>query len=238
MLNVLVVEDDINQVSQIVNFLCFKDYKLKIHCIASSGEEALELITHQDIDIIILDLNLNGMSGVELIKQIELQNLVKFKQSIIAISGDFSRIQKIRNSTYIYTYLIKPFDIEKLFNIITQFIPSQFSDSDIRNKIKNELSKLHFNPIYDGTRYLEECIFQIYLLGESNLDNLSKKIYPMLAKKYNKTSGTIYGNIKQSINSMFYDCNESFLKDYFKYSFIVKPKPKEIIYTILNKICS
>ena len=238
MLNILIVEDDIHQLSQIVNTLSFKDYNLKIYCIASSGEEALSLIKTKDIDIIILDLKLSGMSGVDLIREIEHENLVQYKKSIIVISGDSILIQEIYNSYYVYTCLLKPFNTEELFSAIEQIITNRVQYSNIKEKIRNELDKLQFNPIYDGTRYLEDCIFQIYVLGESNLDNLSQKVYPMLADKYNKTSGTIYGNIKQSINAMFYDCNEELLKDYFKYSFIVKPKPKEIIYAVLNRICS
>ena len=35
---------------------------------------------------------------------------------------------------------------------------------------------------------------------------------------------------------MFFDYEERILKEYFKYSFVVKPKPKEIVYIILNKL--
>lgn len=36
-----------------------------------SGEEALEIIEEQKVDIIILDLKLKGMNGVDVIKEIE-----------------------------------------------------------------------------------------------------------------------------------------------------------------------
>ena len=57
-----------------------------------------------------------------------------------------------------------------------------------------------------------------------------------MAEKYNKSVNTIYGNIKQAINAMFFDCEERILEEYFKYSFVVKPKPTEIVYIILNKL--
>ena len=52
----------------------------------------------------------------------------------------------------------------------------------------------------------------------------------------NKTITTIYGNIKQAINNMIIDCEETQLIEYFSYSYFVKPKAKEIIYIILNKL--
>lgn len=62
-------------------------------------------------------------------------------------------------------------------------------------------------------------------------DILVKKIYQSIAKKYNKKVNTIYGNIKHSINVMYYECEEKVLKDY-----IMKPKPREVLYTITRKI--
>lgn len=55
---------------------------------AHSGQEALEIIEQRAVDIILLDLNLPDISGVDIIKKITIKNIEKYKKSIILISGD------------------------------------------------------------------------------------------------------------------------------------------------------
>lgn len=68
MINILVVEDDIIQLKQIVNYISQKNENVKLCGLTFSGDEALNLLMTEKIDIILLDLKLNGMSGVDVIK--------------------------------------------------------------------------------------------------------------------------------------------------------------------------
>lgn len=106
----------------------------------------------------------------------------------------------------------------------------------IVDKIQLELKKLRFKLSYNGTRFLIDCIYNAYLIKEKVNINLSKDIFPILAKKYNKSINTIHGDIKSSINSMYYDCDSTILKEYFNYYQIEKPKLKELIFTVISKI--
>lgn len=51
---------------------------------ASSGEEALELINKEDFDVVLLDIKLGGMSGLETLKKIK---ELKPKTAVIMITG-------------------------------------------------------------------------------------------------------------------------------------------------------
>lgn len=66
--------------------------------------------------------------------------------------------------------------------------------------------------------------------------NLSKNIYPLIAKKYNKSVNNIHTNIKQATKYMYRDCDSNILKNYFCFYDDVKPTEKQVIYTILNKL--
>lgn len=238
MTNVLVVEDNFYQSKQIINYLSQRNKELKLYSMVYSGEEALEIIEEQKVDIIILDLKLKGMNGVDVIKEIEYKKIEKYRSSIIVVSGDYSMIRQVYNSDYIYRCFLKPFNFNEIEESIEKIIceNNYEMETDVKSKINKELKKLKFNFTYKGTKYLSECIYQIYKSNESDVDNLSKEFYPIVAEKYNKSVNTIYGNIKQAINAMFFDCEERILKEYFKYSFVVKPKSKEIVYIILNKL--
>ena len=97
MINILVVEDDIIQLKQIINYISQKNEDIKLYGLTYSGEEALKLLMTGKIDIIILDLKLDGMSGVDVIKYIESKKIEKYKKSIIIVSGEYNMIK------YIYT---------------------------------------------------------------------------------------------------------------------------------------
>jgi len=65
---VLVVDDEVG-IRYIFNeFLKKESYAVK--CV-SSGEEALDLINRGDFDVVLLDIILQGMSGLEVLKKIK-----------------------------------------------------------------------------------------------------------------------------------------------------------------------
>lgn len=69
MANVLVVDDErfiVNSVTALLQ--CQTDWNLNVHC-AHSGEEALEIVQSVRIDILITDIHMPGMSGLELARR-------------------------------------------------------------------------------------------------------------------------------------------------------------------------
>lgn len=109
-------------------------------------------------------------------------------------------------------------------------------EETIRTKIKQELKKINYNFSYKGTTYLLETIYVLYNLDVNSDCNLEKDIYPIVAKRFNRSANNIKCNITNSTDKMCYDCDEKKLVRYlgdYKFS---KPGPKRIIFAILNKI--
>lgn len=108
----------------------------------------------------------------------------------------------------------------------------------IKDAINEELKYLGYNPGYYGTQYLIDAI---YILYENDKDgkynyNLNEMVYPILAKKYRKTIQNIKCNIVNSTNIMVCECEEKKLLEYLGYFDYVKPSPKKIIETVINKL--
>lgn len=87
---------------------------------AQNGQEALKLLENHKFDLVLTDLSMPGMSGLELSKKISDQNL---NIPIILITGWGVNIdeQKLRYSG-ISQVLYKPFKIEELTSIINGYI--------------------------------------------------------------------------------------------------------------------
>lgn len=144
MINILVVEDDIIQLKQIINYISQKNEDIKLYGLTCSGEEALKLLMTGKIDIIILDLKLDGMSGVDVIKYIESKKIEKYKKSIIIVSGEYNMIKYIYTSIYVYEIFLKPFNLYYLNKSIEDIIYEKKYTNEIKEKIRKELDLLNF----------------------------------------------------------------------------------------------
>lgn len=111
---VLVVEDNRDMLSFIRGKL--KPY---YRCLtAPSGEKALELLERYEVDLLVTDIGLKGMSGVELCRKVSRSG----KQShipIIVLSAITSEDVRIKCMQYgVSTYIEKPFSVEYLLACI------------------------------------------------------------------------------------------------------------------------
>ncbi len=108
-MKLLVVEDD-----HLLNTVITRGLKKCGYAIdsASDGEEALELYEINAYDLIVLDLNLPGKSGIEVLETIRHQN---HEIKIIILSARSEVEDKISGlDTGANDYLVKPFDFYEL----------------------------------------------------------------------------------------------------------------------------
>ena len=115
--NILVIEDnDINR-KVMQNFLEKDGHRITA---IAGGEEAADLCMANKFDVILMDINLNGMSGFETIKTIRaLPDRQKANAPIIAITGNTlqAEIEEILNAGF-NDYLSKPIDFDRLLEMI------------------------------------------------------------------------------------------------------------------------
>lgn len=186
MVNILVVEDNFYYSKSLINILADTNPKMRLYKISTDGKEALDMLKDQEntIDIVLLDLKLPHYNGIEILNYIETNNLIKYKNSIIVISGEVELLMQIRNNPYLYSYIDKMSGLDNALKEINKLIEVKEQEkSSIEYKICEELRKLHYNFLYIGTKYLEECILLMY--NKNNWENikLEKDIYTILSKK-------------------------------------------------------
>lgn len=79
---------------------------------AASVEEALELVQKQDIDVLLLDLNMPGMRGIEILPQLRCV-VPRVKVVVLSASTDSSVIYAALRAGA-YAYLEKPLNPERI----------------------------------------------------------------------------------------------------------------------------
>ncbi len=239
MKNLLIIENNLSHSYFLINYICKKISDVRLYGIAITGKDAIKIINTKKVDIIILDLDLPDMTGIDFINYLEHHNIKEYQSSIIVIIDKTELLSQLNNFKYVYTYYSKSNIEDSLINDIKLISIKKEKLQQINSTeklIQKELHRLNFNFSYCGTHYLCECIEECLKIQEFNNINLKKDIYSILAKKYNKMTNSIKSSIFKAITEMYYTVDKNILSDYFGYQIILKPKTKDIIFTIIKKI--
>lgn len=238
MLKMLIIEDKVMECQQLINYISSKIQNLKLYNVFFNGMDSLETIKKEKVDIILLDLRLPDISGVNIIEYIEKNNLIKYKNSIIVISGEINKHPSLFRNPYIYNCFQKPINFDIIIQTLEKMMEEKYNINQeriIKHMINEELSKICFNFSYTGTQYISECIFEIYIKKLTSF-NLEKQIYPIIAQRHSTNISNIKSNIFQAILNSYLECEHSKLEKYFNRRFLAKPKTKDIIFEVLEKI--
>ncbi|MFN6972343.1 MAG: response regulator, partial [Rheinheimera sp.] len=115
---ILVVEDDAGLREALVDTLNLAQYQV---IAADSAEQAMQLLKQHKIRLVISDVQMGGMSGLELLKSIKLNynNIPVLMMTAYATVND--AVQAIRLGAV--DYLAKPFSPQVLVNMVSRYVP-------------------------------------------------------------------------------------------------------------------
>jgi len=102
---ILIVDDDMSIRSMVGEVLTDEGYQVTL---ASSGEEALRLFRSGGYGLVITDVRMGGMSGVELLKEIKLIDSLVHVIIMTSYASIDSAVAVLKAGAY--DYLIKPFE--------------------------------------------------------------------------------------------------------------------------------
>jgi DNA-binding NtrC family response regulator len=106
---ILVIDDEPNVCSFLAEYLVYKGFETRI---SQSGFKALQLIEAEDFDLILLDLIMPGMSGIEFL---EIMKEMDRKIPVIIVTG--LRDKNVANDTMekgAVDFIPKPIDLDCL----------------------------------------------------------------------------------------------------------------------------
>lgn len=120
--NILVVDDSKTIRSVIAKTLKLSKIDIKDIFEAADGKEALECLRNNWIDIVLSDLNMPVMTGVELVNTMAEDGLLKdIPVIVISTDGSATRIQELKDKG-IREYIRKPFTPESVGEIIDKVL--------------------------------------------------------------------------------------------------------------------
>jgi diguanylate cyclase (GGDEF)-like protein len=200
--HILIVDDE----PEIRNMICGILSERYTCAVANSAEEALLLLQTEKYGLVISDINMGGMSGLEMVPQVRASapNTV-----IMLISGEQnieSAIKAMRVGAF--DYIIKPFDFQHVEAAVrralehhTLLAAKHRHENHLEELVRQRTAELNHLAYYDALTDLpnrilfEDRLTQALILAESNRQTLAMLFLSLDGfKKVHDTLGRVMGD--------------------------------------------
>ena len=189
-LKVLYVEDE----EDILKFasMVLEDYVSELF-IARNAKEALEILKHQNIDLVITDILMPKLNGIDLIREIR-KNPILEVAIIVATAHTETRYLLDCIELRVDGYILKPIDVEELLKTTLRAVLPKFQASELRmqNVLLNAIS------IFVGGKKIE--IIK-YLIEHSDDENIFYGSYEDIVQEVGVSKPTVVKTFRQLIDT-------------------------------------
>lgn len=166
MIKVLIADDEPRIRRGIKNIINWEEEGFEIIGEAEDGEEALCIAKENKPDILLLDICMPFLNGIQLIEEL---NNILYKPIVIIISGhdEFNYAQAALRLK-VFDYILKPIDKENLKSLIFK------AREEVIYRIKsNEIESFKDMVLENNISYLKEEFFKSWLNGKLDSDELN-----------------------------------------------------------------
>ena len=219
MINVLIADDNIPISVHLSNTVNTDE----IRCvgIVNEGNKVIQRLEELRPEVLILDLKMPKMSGLEVLEQIERDTSIKTK--VYIYSGEMEYIAKALKYKCVERYYSKTTPAEQIVRDIEEST-EEISNKTTEKKVYDLLFDLGFKYYLRGTRLFNECIVYSITNHEHNID----KIIKQLADEKNENAYTIRSDINNAINSMWDDADKKATRERLQLRRYDKPGARDI----------
>jgi DNA-binding NarL/FixJ family response regulator len=188
-MKILIVEDHIALLEGVVNYIKGNINNVDVYS-TTDGEKALRMIVNQKFDIIITDLNLPGLNGIDLIKEIKSKKL-NLKIIVLTMyynSNIVNNLKKLNINAFL-TKNVSLSEIKEAFNAINN--NETYITPEIQNLYNNSFisveDEIILNDGFSKTYNLSKREIEVLDLMIENFsnDDIAKKLF--LGKETVKT---------------------------------------------------
>ena len=254
-LNVAIADDNeimLEMLGEIVS----SDDELQVVGTAKDGEEACLLVKEKEPDVILLDIIMPKLDGLDVLSRIRMDTTIRKQPSILIISAiGNERITDDAFSKGADYYIMKPFDSKSILDRIKQVRDNKTqvreahwvssferTESDNEQSLEEDVTEIIHEvgvPAHiKGYQYLREAII-MSVNNMEMLNSITKILYPGIAKKYQTTPSRAERAIRHAIEVAWSRGKMDTLDELFGYTISNgkgKPTNSEFIALITDKI--
>ncbi|MGB4504446.1 MAG: sporulation transcription factor Spo0A [Syntrophaceticus sp.] len=214
--------------------------------VAHNGLQALELLTEEFPDVIILDLIMPHLDGIGVLEKLSL-DYGEDRPKVIILTA-FGQEAMTRRAVELGAnyYILKPFDLEILANRVRQLANNQVGQTQnslprTRNldvEVTNLMHQMGIPAHVRGYQYIRDAILMV-VEEMSLLGAVTKELYPAIAERYNTTPSRVERAIRHAIELAWDRGNIELMNKFFGYTIDVergKPTNSEFIAMVADRL--
>lgn len=135
MLRVLLVDDEPFILQGIKMLIDWEQEGFEIAGMAANGKEAIAFLEQEEVDLIIADIRMPEMTGLELLETIKREKLSNAYFVILSGYADFEYARRAMQNECT-EYLLKPIDREMLLKLLEKVYTMRSQDRELDKKRK------------------------------------------------------------------------------------------------------
>ncbi|GGH15505.1 response regulator transcription factor [Paenibacillus segetis] len=192
MINILLVDDETYVTESLALTIPWQEIGVEQVYRAASGKEALAILEMHDIDIVVTDIRMPGMTGLELIKVI-MEEWPHIQCMLLTGYSDFEYARKAIQ-LQAFDYILKPVDDEEFVHSIVQMIETLKDEWEKADKYHTLL--YHLKSDYGVLRgnLLHDLLLGRHLSSKSLESKLSQYEIPFTVDQQTSFILLQYGN--------------------------------------------
>tara|TARA_B100000959_G_scaffold279328_1_gene339272 strand:+ start:704 stop:2095 length:1392 start_codon:yes stop_codon:yes gene_type:complete len=160
---ILVVDDEKSMRDFLSIFLKQEGYQVKC---ASSGRDAFELLEKKEFDLVITDIKMPDISGVDVLRKINSINLNTPVIMITAFASNETALEALQEG--VYDYILKPFNVDEMKIIVKRALEKKRL-LDENAYLKTELEEKHrYSQILGKSEKIEKIFKLIDQVADGN----------------------------------------------------------------------
>ncbi|WP_024831299.1 response regulator [Ruminiclostridium josui] len=239
MFRLLVVEDEEMIRNKIIYNTNWKEHGFVEVFQASNGKEALDIVRKNNIDIVITDIQMPEMNGIELIREIKGLNR-GIKCIIITAYAEFE-YAKESVRLHVNDYILKPFKSKDLLDIVKKLLEEIIRERNERVEVENLRRQLRENKKALREKLFNDLLSNSYIgdiesdLNYLELSELKDRDYFIAVININNFMELIREEDEEQkyiVNLSFYNLVTKFLSSFERDS--SETNEDKLVYSVIN----
>ena len=207
-LNILIVDDSVTIRTVIAKAIGLSNAPVNEIQFASNGAEALNILNKSFVDLVLADINMPVMNGVEMVEKMQSQEqLKKIPVVVVSTEGSSTRIDELK-AKGVKAFIRKPFTPESIYKVIIEATNAYGPDANPKAAPQTDVPKTEA----DRKRVIREVFESVlqnlaFMFVESvERETLQSTESPHeISEKFIKASMAFTGSIQGWVNLMVPD---------------------------------
>ena len=255
-INVAIVDDNERMVS-LLDTILKTDKNIEVIGKGDDGVQALDIIRNQEPDVVLLDLIMPKLDGLEVMQQVNRDSSLKKRPAFIVISAiGQENITENAFSLGAMYYIMKPFENDMILKRIHQVsegqmiqplhpvksrnmeYASEYREKNLETDVTNIIHEIGVPAHIKGYQYLRDAII-MSVDNRAVINSITKVLYPTIAKMNKTTPSRVERAIRHAIEVAWSRGKMDTIDDLFGYTIHTgkgKPTNSEFIALIADKI--